>query len=66
MVGRGIIEKKMVKITIRRRQAKKQTNWFLVVSSVFDCSPLVAAGLYSVFGVSRNGSTNQWIVGNKK
>ena len=45
-----------------RRQAKKQTNWFLVISSVLIAVLLVAAGLYSVFGVSRtvqqtNGSS---------
>ena len=36
-----------------RRQAKKQTNWFLVISSVLIAVLLVVAGLYSVFGVSR-------------
>ena len=36
-----------------RRQAKKQTNWFLVISSVLIAVLLVAAGLYSVFGVNR-------------
>ena len=36
-----------------RRQAKKQTNWFLVISSVLIAMLLIAAGLYSVFGVSR-------------
>ena len=46
----------------RRRQAKKQTNWFLVISSVLIAVLLVVAGLYSVFGVSRtvqqtNGSS---------
>lgn len=45
-----------------RRQAKKQTNWFLVISSVLIAILLVVAGLYSVFGVSRtvqqtNGSS---------
>ena len=45
-----------------RRQAKKQTNWFLVISSVLIAMLLIAAGLYSVFGVSRtvqqaNGSS---------
>ncbi|MFQ7801054.1 MAG: MHYT domain-containing protein, partial [Coprobacillus cateniformis] len=45
-----------------RRQAKKQTNWFLVISSVLIAVLLVAAGLYSVFGVSHtvqqtNGSS---------
>ena len=45
-----------------RRQAKKQTNWFLVISSVLIAVLLVVAGLYSVFGVSRtvqqtNGSS---------
>ena len=53
-VGREIIEKKMVKNNYpSRRQAKKQTNWFLVISSVLIAVLLVAAGLYSVFGVSR-------------
>nr|NKR09616.1 D-alanyl-D-alanine carboxypeptidase family protein [Escherichia coli] len=36
-----------------RRQAKKQTNWFLVISGVLTAILLVTAGLYSVFGVSR-------------
>ncbi|MDU6651767.1 MAG: D-alanyl-D-alanine carboxypeptidase family protein, partial [Streptococcus vestibularis] len=36
-----------------RRKAKKQTNWFLVISGVLITVLLVAAGLYSVFGVSR-------------
>ena len=45
-----------------RRQAKKQTNWFLVISGVLTAILLVTAGLYSVFGVSRtvqqtNGSS---------
>ena len=45
-----------------RRRAKKQTNWFLVISSVLIAVLLVVAGLYSVFGVSRtvqqtNGSS---------
>lgn len=34
-----------------RRQAKKQTNWFLIVSSVLIVVLLVAAGAYSLFGV---------------
>ena len=45
-----------------RRLAKKQTNWFLVISGVLTAILLVTAGLYSVFGVSRtvqqtNGSS---------
>ena len=45
-----------------RCQAKKQTNWFLVISGVLTAILLVTAGLYSVFGVSRtvqqtNGSS---------
>ena len=36
-----------------RRKAKKQTNCFLVISGVLITVLLVAAGLYSVFGVSR-------------
>ena len=34
-----------------RRQAKKQTNWFLIVSSVLIVVLLVMAGAYSLFGV---------------
>ena len=34
-----------------RRQAKKQTNWFLIVSSVLIVVLLVVAGAYSLFGV---------------
>ncbi|MFR4756488.1 MAG: hypothetical protein ACLT8L_04305 [Streptococcus salivarius] len=45
-----------------RRQAKKQTNWFLIVSSVLIVVLLVVAGAYSLFGVSHtvqqtNGSS---------
>ena len=48
-----------------RRQAKKQTNWFLVISGVLTAILLVTAGLYSVFGVSRtvqqtNVSPKDW------
>ena len=62
-VGREIIEKENGKNNYpSRRQAKKQTNWFLVISSVLIAMLLIAAGLYSVFGVSRtvqqaNGSS---------
>ena len=34
-----------------RRQTKKQTNWFLIVSSVLIVVLLVVAGAYSLFGV---------------
>ena len=34
-----------------RRQAKKQTNWFLIVSSVLIVVLLVVAGAYPLFGV---------------
>ena len=36
-----------------RRLAKKQTNWFLVISGILTAILLVTAGLFSVFGVSR-------------
>ena len=36
---------------LSRRQAKKQTNWFLIVSSVLIVVLLVVMGAYSLFGV---------------
>ena len=66
-VGREIIEKEMVKNNYpSRRKAKKQTNWFLVISGVLITVLLVAAGLYSVFGVSRTVQQTKWIISNKK
>ena len=60
-VGRETIEK-MVKITIQVAVRRKANQLVLVISSVLIAVLLVAAGLYSVFGVSRtvqqtNGSS---------